>query len=192
MRRERTLDRRDGRPVDQAARDQADSERIERRVARHFPDLFTGTTGEEARSRPGGPGAQDDLLPELEEGPHDREEVLERVSAEQAAIAMAHGASPAADPSQRRGFTRILHGWALVGAACGAGLGVLAGWLAVHFSGSSTDLMIGLGAFGLVVGAVVVGASRAGAEDGRVDRDVQRHLDEEGDGLSDTGGRERR
>jgi F0F1-type ATP synthase assembly protein I len=189
MTREPTRDGRGRRLVDEAAREQADSERVERRVAKHFPDLFTGTTGEEARSRPGGPGAQEDLLPDLEEGPHDREEVLERVSAEQAPIAVAQGASPAADPSRRRGFTRILHGWALVGALCGAGLGVLAGWLAVHFSGSSPALMIGLGAFGLVVGAVVVGAARAGAEDGRVDRAVQRHLDE-GAGTSEAGGRE--
>jgi F0F1-type ATP synthase assembly protein I len=131
--------------------------------------LHAGTTGAEARDMARGDGTESGT-PQTHGS---REEVIERAMGEQREIEAAHGATPDEDPSQRAGFNRILHVWTLVGALIGAGIGALAGWLAVHYRGSQPELIIALAAVGVVVGAVVVGASRVAREDGRVQKVVE-------------------
>jgi F0F1-type ATP synthase assembly protein I len=167
-----------GPPQQAAAGDRAQAERADERIIEKVPLVAAGTTGAEARDR-----VQD----EPAEGSGDRptpygsrEEVLERVMEQQSHIEAVQGSTPAADPSQRGGFNKILHAWTLVGALLGAGVGALAGWLAVHYKDSSYPIIIALAAVGLVVGAVIVGAARVSAEDGRVQRRVDDEVAEVG------------
>ena len=131
--------------------------------------LHAGTTGAEARDMARGEGTQTGT-PQTHGS---REEVVERAMGEQREIEAAHGATPHADPSQQQGFNRILSIWTLVGSLLGAGIGALAGWLAVHYRGAAPELVVALAAVGVVVGAVVVGAWRVEREDGRVQKVVE-------------------
>ena len=153
--------------------------RLEEKVGDETSMLYAGTTGAEARDLEREGGDADDAAPT----PYgSREEVLERAMGEQREIEAAHGATPAADPSQRSGFNRILSMWTFIGALLGAGLGALAGWLAVHYRGSAPELIIALAAVGLVVGSVIVGAYRVEAEDGRVQSVVEMKVADAGAG----------
>jgi hypothetical protein len=173
-------------PIPEAAAEDVErAEEVEGKIAKVLPDLHAGTTGAEARDRlhepdpPAGGPADPNAAPPIY---GTREEVLERVVEEQADIEGAQGSTPAADPSQRSGFTRILHAWTLVGALLGAGVGAFAGWLAVAYRDASYQLIIALAAVGLLVGAVIVGASRVAREDGRVDRAVEAEVQARGQG----------
>ena len=135
--------------------------------------LHAGTTGAEARDMSQDTPAEEHAAPQ----PYgSREEVLECAMGEQREIEAAHGSTPDADPSQAAGFNRILSIWTLVGSLLGAGVGALAGWLAVHYRGAAPELVIALAAVGVVVGAVVAGAWRVETEDGRVQGVVEEKL----------------
>jgi hypothetical protein len=161
--------------------DDARDQRVQDEVGEKVSMLSTGTTGAEARDRvdDAEAPAEDSAAPT----PYgSREEVLERVMVEQREIGAAHGSTPAADPRQRSGFNRILSLWTLAGALLGAGVGAFAGWLAVHYRGSATPLIGALAAVGLIAGAVIVGAYRVEAEDGRVQSVVEAEAQRPGAG----------
>jgi hypothetical protein len=167
-------DRRTLEPPEQAAEhDYETAERVEDEVD-ETSMLYAGTSGAEARDLAGGEDGSGGPPPPY----GSREEVLESAMGEQREIEAAQGSTPAADPSQRSGFNRILSFWTFVGALLGAGVGAFAGWLAVHYKDSSYPIIIALAAVGVIVGAVIVGAYRVEAEDGRVQEAVESEVDE--------------
>lgn len=98
-----------------------------------------------------------------------REEVLEEVAEEQRPLYERQGASPAADPSVRRGLPGRVASFAAIGAV--AGVIVALALIPVLWS---VPLLISLAGVGAVVGGVLAGLIAGEREDGAVDERVPR------------------
>lgn len=103
-----------------------------------------------------------------------REEIVAEAIREQREIEEAHGATPGADPSTRRGFQRTALRTALVAAVIGGLALFVLGALAVMLTDASWFLAVSVAVVGAVAAGLIGALVAGGREDGKVERTVER------------------